>query len=75
MASAILIHLAEIALLKIIEEIAERAEKGQPIPRSKISEALRRLKEQMDDSNLTPAQKSEIIKRLGEILEPLYKED
>jgi hypothetical protein len=75
MASAILIHLAEIALLKIIEEIAERAERNQPIPRSKISEALRRLKEQMDDGNLTLAQKAEIIRRLGEILEPLYKED
>ena len=71
----ILLHLLEIAIVKIIEEVAERAERGEPIPRSKISEVLRNLKKNLHSSDLTPQEKSELIKRVAEILEPLYRED
>lgn len=70
----ILLHLLEIAIVKIIEEVAERAERGEPIPRSKISEVLRNLKKNLHSGDLTLQEKSEIIKRVGEILEPLYRE-
>ena len=70
----VLAALLEVAICKIIEEVADRAEAGKPIPRSKISQALRNLKDTLHNSNLTAEQKVEVITKVGEILAPLYEE-